>query len=302
MKITIDDLEAFITIADYESFNLAANELGITQPALSRRIKKLEDTLGAKLLDRTTRKISVSVVGEEFIIEARRMLEEFTKSIDDVQELIKTRTGSISLTTNMTIATSILPDIVCDFKNENPNIRLRISQDSSPEAVKKVLRRECEFATAQFSQDDHNLDFEPLINDSFVMICNKNHPLAKKKKIVWEDFEWYNFLKLSSNSRTMNILKSELNEQIKYLNGDIEVDQFSALIGLVEKNLGVSAIPSLAKFKRPETDIITRAIDNPTVSRMLGIITYKGRSLSPASKVFCDLIKEKIKKLNKRKS
>ncbi len=297
MKITIDDLEAFIAVADFESFNLAANELGITQPALSRRIKKLEDTLGAKLLDRTTRKISVSIVGEEFIIEARRMLEEFTKSIDDVQELIKTRTGSISLTTNMSVATSILPDIVYDFKNTNPNIRLRISQDSSPEAIKKVLRRECEFAIAQYSQDDPNIEFEPLINDGFVMICNKNHPLAKKKKIDWKDFDSHNFLKLGSNSRTMNILKNELGEKIDYLKGDIEVDQFSALIGLVEKNLGVSAIPSLAKFKRPENDIITRPINNPTVTRMLGIITYKGRSLSPASKVFCDLIKEKIRVL-----
>jgi DNA-binding transcriptional LysR family regulator len=297
MKITIDDLEAFITVADLESFNIAANKLGITQPALSRRIKKLEETLGAKLLDRTTRKISVSIVGEEFIIEARRMLDEFTKSIDDVQELIKTKTGSISLTTNMTIANSILPDIVYDFKKKNPNIRLRISQDSSPEAIKKVLRRECEFAIAQYSQDDPNIEFEPLINDSFEMICNKKHILAKKKKITWEDFESHNFLKLGSNSRTINILRNELGEKIEYLNGDIEVDHFSALIGLVEKNLGVSAIPSLAKFKRPESDIITLPIENPKVSRMLGIITYKGRSLSPASKVFCELIKSKIKNL-----
>ncbi len=297
MKITIDDLEAFIAVADYESFNRAASKLGITQPALSRRIKKLEETLGAKLLDRTTRKISVSVVGEEFIIEARRMLEEFTKSIDDVQELIKTRTGSISLTTNLTIANSILPDIVMNFKKKNPNIRLRISQDSSPEAVKKVLRRECEFDIAQFDQEDSELEFEPLINDSFEMVCHKNHPLAKRKKIKWEDFESYNFLKLGSKSRTIRILEEELEEKIHFLKGDIEVDHFSALMGFVEKNLGVSAIPSLAKFKRPEHDIVTRPIENPKVSRMLGIITYKGRSLSPASQAFCELLKETIKKL-----
>ncbi|RXJ89741.1 LysR family transcriptional regulator [Arcobacter sp. CECT 8983] len=296
MKITIDDLEAFIAVADFESFNRAANELGITQPALSRRIKKLEETLGARLLDRTTRKISVSIVGEEFILEARRMLDEFNKSIDDVQELIKTRTGSISLTTNMTIANSILPDIVYNFKKKNPNIRLRISQDSSPEAVIKVLRRECEFAIAQYNKDDPELEFEPLINDCFEMVCHKKHPLAKAENISWKDFESYNFIKLGSKSRTMSILENELLEQIGYIKGDIEVDHFSALIGLVEKNLGVSAIPSLAKFKRPESDLITRPINNPTVSRMLGIVTYKGRSLSPASKAFCELLKAKIKK------
>lgn len=299
MKITLDDLEAFISVADFESFNRAADELGITQPALSRRIKKLEETLGARLLDRTTRKTSVSIVGEEFIIEARRMIEEFTKSIDDVQELIKTRTGSISLSANMTITDSLLPDIVFDYKKKHPNIRLRISQDSSPEAVKKVLRRECEFAIAQYNQDDLQLEFEPLINDSFVMVCHKNHELAKKKRIEWKDFESYNFLKLGSKSRTISILENELGEQIKYLKGDIEVDHFSALMGFVGKNIGVSAIPSLAKFKRPENDIITRPIENPQVNRMLGIVTYKGRSLSPASEVFCELLKEKIKMLGK---
>lgn len=295
MKITIDDLEAFIAVADYESFNRAAVELGITQPALSRRIKKLEDTLGAKLLDRTTRKISVSIVGEEFILEARRMLDEFAKSIDDVQELIKTRTGSISLSANMTITDLILPEIVSKFKKKCPNIRLRISQNSSPEAVKKVLRKECEFAIAQYSHDDPNLEFEPLINDSFVMICNKKHELAKKNKVFWNDFESHNFIKLGSNSRTISILKEELGDKIKYLNGDIEVDHFSALIAFVGENLGVSAIPALANFKRPELNIVTKPIEDHQVSRMLGIITYKGRSLSPASKIFCDLIKKKIK-------
>lgn len=294
MKITIDDLEAFIAVADFESFNRAANKLGITQPALSRRVKKLEDTLGAKLLDRTTRKTSVSIVGEEFIIEARRMLEEFKKSIDDVQELIKTRTGSISLSTNMTIADSILPDIVSKFRTMNPNIRLRISQDSSPEAINRVLRRECEFAIAQYSNEYSELKFEPLIKDSFVMVCHKDHILAKRKKISWKDFESYNFLKLGSKSRTINILKNELDEQIVYLKGDIQVDNFSVLMSLVGKNLGVSAIPSLAKFKRPELDVVTRPIEEPKVSRTLGLITYKGRSLSPASKLFCDLIKDKL--------
>lgn len=297
MKITIDDLEAFIAVADLESFNRAANKLDITQPALSRRIKKLEETLGAKLLDRTTRKISVSTVGEEFILEARRMLIEFNKSIDDIQELIKTKTGSICFSTNMTIADSILPDIVSDFRKQNPNIRLRINQDTSPDAVNSVLRRECEFAIAQFNKEHKDLNFEELINDSFVMVCHKDHALAKQKKVRWEDFKDHNFIKLGSKSRTINILKDELDQKINYLKGDIQVDHFNALMGLVDKNLGVSAIPSLVKTRSFKNNIVTREIENPKVSRMLGIITYRGRSLSPASKLFCELIKDKIKKI-----
>lgn len=297
MKITIDDLEAFVTVARFESFNIAAKKLGITQPALSKRVKKLEETLGVKLLDRTTRKISVSIIGQEFIIQAQRIIESFTKSIDDIQELINTKTGSISFTSNMTIANSILPEIVSSFKKKNKNIKLKISQDSSPKAIQKVLNQECEFAIAQYNNNNPELNFEPLIDDSFVLICHKNHPLAKKREIVWSDFEPYNVIKLDSNSRTIHILKKELNEQIKYLNGDIEVEDFSALIGLIEKNLGVSAIPILANFKRPEQNIITLPIESPKVTRMLGIVSHRNRSLSPASKLFCKIIREKIKRL-----
>ena len=101
MYATLDDIRAFVAVAEFASFKRAADELGITQSALSRRLKKLEDGLGARLLDRTTRRIAVSTVGQEFLPEARRMVRDFEQSLRDIRDLVQIRTGMVALATNI---------------------------------------------------------------------------------------------------------------------------------------------------------------------------------------------------------
>lgn len=295
MKISLNEIEAFIAVVEHESFNHAAIALGITQPALSRRIKKLEESLGARLLDRSTRKISLSVVGAEFLPEAKRMIYSFEKSIDEVQEVIQSKAGSISFAPNITIAETILPEVIATYRKKNPAIRLRVMEGASPEVMERVLNREVEFAIGQFGKGHPELEFEPLMDDTFLMICHKRHPLAKKKKIEWSDFKSHNFIKLHSEKGTMSILEGEIGEKIEYLSGDIQVGHFNALIGCIGQNLGVSAVPTMIHLKRPDLDIETRPITSPTVSRQMGIITLKGRSLSPAAHTLCQIFRRKLK-------
>lgn len=298
MKITLDELEAFIVVADLENFHQAAATLCISQSALSHRIKKLEGTLGAKLIDRTTRKVRLSIVGEKFLPEARHLISIFTKSIDGIEELIEGRKGVIAFSTNMTIAETILPQIVAEFRRMTPSVVLRISESSSPQALSRVLSHKSEFAIAQFGAGHPDLNFEPLIVDHFDLVCHTNHPLAHRKAIEWRDLDPYNFIKLNALSGTMRILEQSLGDKIRYTSGDIEVDHFNALLGCIGQNLGVSAIPTLVRLKRPDLNIITLPILAPQVSRTLGIVTSQDRSLSPASALFCEVCRKKLKELS----
>lgn len=285
MQITLDDLQAFVFIADFGGFARAANELNITQSALSRRIKKLEEALGARLLDRTTRRVTVSTVGLEFLPEARRIIDEFEKSLSDVHDLIKVRTGSVSIATNMTVADTLFPQIISEFRAQNPNVRVRLNESSSPEALGSVLRRDVELAFAQFGEGHPSLDYEPLFEDRFVLISHRNHPLAGKNDLRWADLERHNFIRMRSGSGTTNLLERSLGERTKYLSGDIEVGHFNALLGFVGQDLGVSVVPTLVQFKRLDLDLVATPIGDPVISRSLGLVTYRGRSLSPAGEV-----------------
>ena len=294
MRIKLDDVEAFCAVVDYGSFKEAANELNITPSALSRRLSKLEDLLGARLLDRTTRQVSASTIGEEFLPEAQRIVATFRKSVDNLHDLIHVRTGSVSLATNMTIADTILPRIIRKFREENPFVKVFATESSSPQALDRVLNHECEFAIAQFGEGLPGLEFEPLLEDYFVLLCHQDHPLATQNQITWADLEKYNFIQLRGSSGTIKILKRTLGDQMQYLSGDFKVGHFSTLLGFVGENLGISAIPSIVNLRRPDINLVTRPIGQPSVSRQLGIVTKRGRSLSPAGNVLADVCRTMI--------
>ena len=282
--ITLGDISAFVLVAQLESFALAAEELYVTQSALSRRIKKLETSLGASLLDRTTRSVSVSKLGQEFLPKAIRIVEYFHQSLDDIDEIVKVRRGIVSFSCNMTISDTLLPEILETFKSAHPEVRIRVHEDSSPQTLEQVLNGQSELALAQFGEGHPDLEFEPLINDQFVIACHKSHPLAKAKSTTWEEVKDEHFILLRTESGTRKILQRNLGSRYDRISNEMQVGHFHSQLGLVGRGIGIAAIPSLIRLSRKDLDLAVVPISKPTVSRQLGIVTYRGRSLSPAAR------------------
>jgi len=281
--ITLGDISAFVRVARLESFALAAEELRVTQSALSRRIKKLENSLGAPLLDRTTRSVSVSRLGTEFLPQAERIVTDFHRSLDDINQIVKVRRGMISFSCNMTISDTLLPEILAQFKQAYPEVRIRVHEDSSPQAIEKVLNGQSELALAQFGEGHPDLEFEPLIDDRFVIACHKSHPLSKVTSTTWEEVKDEQFVLLRNESGTRKILQRHLGAKYDVIANDMQVGHFHSQLGLVGKGIGIAAIPSLVRLSRKDLELATIPISKPTIRRKLGIVTYRGRSLSPAA-------------------
>lgn len=281
--VTINDIAAFVLIARYESFALAAEELRVTQSALSRRIKKLENSLGAPILDRTTRSVAVSTLGLEFLPQAIRIVEDFNRSLDDVNEIVRVRRGVVTFSCNMTISDTLLPDILERFKKSFPDIRIRVHEDSSPQALEKVLNGQSELAFAQLGEVHPELEFEKLINDRFVIVCHKDHPLAKQVSTTWNAVKDEQFILLRAESGTRKILQRNLGELYDVIAKDMQVGHFHSQLALAARGIGIAAVPSLIRLSRKELDLASVQIGGPTVSRNLGVVTYRGRTLSPAA-------------------
>lgn len=281
--ITLGDISAFVLVARLESFALAAEELLVTQSALSRRIKKLENSLGAPLLDRTTRSVSVSRLGLEFLPQAERIVNDFHRSLDDIDQVVKVQKGVVAFSCNMTISDTLLPEILERFKEAYPEVRIRVHEDSSPQAIEKVINGQSELALAQLGEAHPDLDFEALIDDRFVIACHKSHPLSKAKSTTWEEVKDEHFILLRSESGTRKILQRYLGAKYDVIANDMQVGHFHSQLGLVGKAIGIAAIPSLVRLSRKDLELATIPISNPTIRRKLGIVTYKGRSLSPAA-------------------
>ena len=283
MQLRIEDIEAFVLTAELQSFNRAAEKLRITQSALSRRLKKLEDTLGAKLLDRTSRAVELTVMGTKFLPIATRMVHDFDKSLSGIRDIIEKRSGGVVIASNMTTANAAMPEIIRRFHNNHSDVRVRVVEDSSPYVADNITTGVAEFGVAQRASGRNELTFEPIIDDPVVLVCPPNHPLSRKKQIRWSELSSFNVIGMAATSGTHRLINGALEAIDLMPTNKLEVAHMSTLLGLVGAGLGIATIPKLGTQQRPDLNLISRPLIAPTVRRTLGILRRKGRTLSPSA-------------------
>ena len=284
------DLRAFVAVVDLEGFHRAAEALNLSQPALSRRIQRLEAAVGAALLERTTRRVALTTVGRELLPLVRRMLDEFDSSLFAMREVGRQRGGQISLACVPTAAFYFLPSVIARFNEQYPNIRFRILDLSANEGLESVARGEVEFGINLLGASEPELTFEPLIEDPFVLACRRDHPLAKRRLVTWSDLEGQPLVAVSRTSGNRILLDSALVQAGVRLSWSYEVTHLSTSLGLVEAGLGISVLPKLATPGEDHPIIVTRPIRHPEVSRTIGVVRRRGGRLAPAAERFLEML------------
>ena len=284
------DLRAFVAVVDLEGFHRAAEALNLSQPALSRRIQRLEAAVGAALLERTTRRVALTNVGREFLPLVRRMLDEFDTSLFAMRDVGRQRRGLISLACVPTAAFYFLPSVIARFNEQYPNIRFRILDLSANEGLESVARGEVEFGINLLGASEPELIFESLIDDPFVLACRRDHPLAQRDVLAWSDLEEQPLVAVSRTSGNRIILDAALVRAGVSLSWSYEVTHLSTSLGLVEAGLGISVLPKLATPQGDHPIIITRPIRNPEVSRTIGVVRRRGGRLAPAAERFLEML------------
>lgn len=284
------DLRAFLVIVELGSFHGAAEALNLSQPALSRRIKKLEASVGAPLLERTSRSLSVTALGNELIPLVRRMLEEFDNSLLSARGDTSFGRQLLSIACLPTVAVGLLPRVVRQFKETFPRIRFRILDLKSIDVLQAVSRGEVEFGINLIGASDPDLHFEPLVEDPFVLAASKHHPLAEKDVVEWADLKPYSLIVIHRSSGNRTLLDATLARRKLTLNWAYEVTRFSTALGLVHSGLGIALLPSMAVPQGNHPNLITRQVGDPPITRTIGIVHRRSNSLSPPAQQFRDML------------
>ncbi len=294
MRINCDmlDLRAFLTIVDLGSFNKAAEAINISQPALSRRIRSLELALGVSLLERSTRHVELSADGRALEPTIRRMLDEFEAAVTEVSGTGRTRGGQITIACVPTAAFYFLPRVISDFHKVYPGMRFRILDLSADPALDAVARSEADFGVNFLGASRHDLRFIPLLDDPFVLACRRDHPFAKRRKIVWSDLEGMPLIGVSRTSGNRMLLDAALGKMEIRPNWLYEVNHLSMSLGLVEAGLGMSILPRLATPQGEHPLIVTKPISGPEISRTIGLVERTAGQLPPAAQQLRNMLVE----------
>jgi DNA-binding transcriptional LysR family regulator len=295
MKINVPDLEAFVAVAELSSFRRAAEHVHLSQPALSRRIAKLEDALGVRLFDRTTRTVNVTAVGRDFAAKARSLLDSLEHSLLALGDVAASRAGEVTVACVPSAAYYFLPNVIARYHQRFPRIRVRIIDEAANATLAAVVRGDADFGLNFIGTQDPDIDFEPLLREPFVVACRKDHVLALKRRVTWAELGAHDYMTVSKSSGNRLIIDLALADARQRPTWFYEVRHVSTLLGLVEAGLGVAAVPQLAMPGSNHPLLVAVPLVEPTVERTLGIVRRHGRTLSPAALALYELVKQERK-------
>jgi DNA-binding transcriptional LysR family regulator len=292
MSINFDlhDLKAFVAAAEIKSFKKAADLINISQPAFSRRIEKLESALGVRLIDRDTRNMELTSIGRDFAKKAKQLLEGLDEALLGIQGLGVGRTGEITIACVPSAVYYFLPQVLRKYHESFPQIRIKIHDASANEVLSIVANGEADFGVNFVGGDESNIEFNTIFEESFVVACRKDHVLSKRAKVSWEDLSQYDFMSVSKSSGNRMLIDLALAGKSRAPKIIYEAQHVTTLLGLVEVGMGIAVVPSLAMPSKDHPILASIPLYDPVVSRRIGLIKKKGRSLAPAAERLYELL------------
>jgi DNA-binding transcriptional LysR family regulator len=297
------DLRAFLALFDVGSFHGAAALLSVSQPALSRRLQRLEALLGVALLERTTRHVAPTAAGRKLEPIARRLLEEFDAALLSISGIGERQSGQISIASIPTAVAYLLPRVIREFNARYPLIRLRVLDRTPQEGLECVARGEVEFGINMIGATDTGITFTHLLDDPYVLACRRDHPLAAKKRVSWHDLAGHALIRIGqANGGNRVLLDNALAKANVRLEWFCEVSNLGTSLGLVEAGLGCSVLPRLAAPHMRQAAIAIKPIHSPEITRAIGIVERREGRLSPAAKCFRDILLASLSRMTTGKS
>lgn len=290
MKIDVLGLQAFVAIADHRSFHNAADALHVTQTALSRRLQNLESFLGVKLVERTTREVSLTGVGSGFLPEARRLIGDLTAALTEIRETGRTRRGDVVIACVPTAGVQFLPEVIGHYAARHPDNRIAILDHASSRVAEAVRRREAELGIAVSDPAHADLAAITLFTDSFVLACRDDHPLARRKAVPWRALEPFPLIVAGAESSNRAPLELALAQGNIVLRAFYEVQRSSTAVGLVAAGVAAAVVPRLALQRGAYPRLREVRLTHPVVTRDLVLVTRRSAVLSPAAQALHEAV------------
>jgi len=288
MDISMRQVRAFVSVAHLKSFTRAAALLHVSQPALTVQIRKLEERLGLRLLDRNSRTVDVTRVGRELLPVFQRILRELDSVIMDTRELATQRHGVVRIAALPSFAAGLLPPIISRFRRSNPRMSFVVRDVIASRVNASVRSEEVDIGITGGELSDPDLEIVHLAHDQMHVVFPSRHPLERKRGITLEDLAELPIVLMDSETSVRSIVDGAFVAAGRLPIPACEVTYMMTAVGMVKAGLGVAVLPGSAKEVRAEPSLKTRIIDDPAFARPIAVIKKRNRTLPPAAQLFLE--------------
>ena len=284
-----DQLETFLEVARLSSFSRAAEKRFRTQPAISSQIRSLEEEVGAKLLDRSGGKVSITASGKLFLKFAEDLLEARRVMLTSVAETERVPRGEIVVGANEGTCLHILPEVFAEFKKQYPDVNISITRSDYAKILESVIDNSVDFGVVSLPVNDPRLTVVLIHRDELVIIVPPKHPLSKLKSATIA--EAANFpLIVPKGGHTRDALENFFYERKLKPRYTMELDSSELLKRFVAAGAGVGFIARSNVLEDIRANALAAIpISDATIRRDLALVFRKDKALSRAALAFIDI-------------
>jgi DNA-binding transcriptional LysR family regulator len=293
---TIRQLRAFLAVHQLRKLSAAAEKLYVTQSAVSMLIRQLEEGLGTRLFDRTTRSLQPTAAANEMLPVAERILRDVDSLSADFRELAQLQRGRIWLAITPTLASFLLPAAIRRFGQAHPGVRVVVDDCAPDQFVSRVIGEHVDFGIGTPERPGAEVETETLMRDHLSLVCASGHPLAASAKPVrWAELAGHPVITVRPGYGIRPLIDGTAAQAGVVLEVVNEVSFLSTALWMTASGMGPSIMPSAFARAAGDDALVVRSLTAPRVSRDVFVVTKRGRSLSAASRSFIDTLRQALK-------
>lgn len=297
INISLRQLNCFYIAYKYSNFSKAADHMGISQPALSQAIREMEAEIGHALFDRTTRRVRLTETGRQFLATAERAINAFDQARDELSNLAAGKAGQVTISCLPSVGIGLLPRLLPGFQAANPGITVEIMEEKLDAVMQRVRSGGADFGLSNTLDLDPDLQAEPLLSDSYALICRHDHPLAQRSYVKWSELAADNtvLVAMARDSGIWREMEAALHESGFVPRVTYRASSPATVLAIVATGIGVSPLPGLAWPGMGHPHLVHRMLIEPLVQRRISLLRRRGVLPTPAAKLFLDHILNNLK-------
>lgn len=290
MNPTLRQMRAFVALAKTGNFTSAAATMHVTQSALSGLIKELEQTLGARVVDRSTRRIVLTEIGRELYPLFSQMIDDLDGALANVADHTQLRKGIVRIAAPQLMCCTLVPEAVAAYRAAYPDIDVRVADSAVENVIARVLSGESDFGIGPEREAAPQLEARELFEMPFSLVFPQGHPLEASERVTWQDVGRYPFIALQGQFTERLLADMHALLRDAPLKPADEVSFMTTALAMVSAGLGITVCLPYAEPLVQLYKLHMRPLEEPRLTRRFFIYTRTGRSLSPAAESFINFL------------
>jgi LysR family transcriptional regulator, carnitine catabolism transcriptional activator len=290
---SVRQLRAFVAVYHSGQLSSAADQLALTQPAVSVLLREFEQRMGLRMFDRTTRSLRSTEAADQAIVFAERVLAELDALGSAMTDLASGRHGRVRVAATSTIAQTLMPKAMQRYLGTHPDVQVNIDDCAPGQFVERIQSEQVDFGVGTLDGKVAGLEERVFVRDHLSVIADRGvrlSSLSSSLQISWKQLAAHPLITVKPGYGVRGSIDRAAVQAGVELNIAHEVTLLGTALAMAASGLGVSVLPASILAHASYPNLVARRLVRPTVARNIAVVVKRGRSLSPAAEAFAELL------------